>query len=396
MNDFLKAPDIIEKIKELISTNLREDGWAEMAHIGALLSANNINLKAYGYKVKAYFEDLNKVFDVSIDTKTNLPLVRVKQYTEGKVDKINNDYKEKKDILHLTKWAYINPKASIEALSRLAIPERWAYNMEDKNYPNPILAKYLKWTFVKLHREDKILYSNGYAAFNTGLVDKFYKPIYAVFDKNKIPNKQPWYFVGFCVAGSSDTASRILANNFSILPQRASYINSYDDVMYDYTLPVDVNWNHIILENIDRLPKALLEQICSGAFTMEEESLSCDRKDRYLSELRIFLEKNPMRLSYISSMLNMAVEIAKSRVEWNYKTAIPVYYPTDDKVHLILPLALNINEPEEISLALVMTKTPANRYRAVTIFTLDMAYSNARLITKPSSDWLIAEDINMK
>ena len=66
MNDFLKAPDIIEKIKELISTNLREDGWAEMAHIGALLSANNINLKAYGYKVKAYFEDLNKVFDVSI------------------------------------------------------------------------------------------------------------------------------------------------------------------------------------------------------------------------------------------------------------------------------------------------------------------------------------------
>ena len=103
-----------------------------------------------------------------------------------------------------------------------------------------------------------------------------------------------------------------------------------------------------------------------------------------------------MRLSYISSMLNMAVEIAKSRVEWNYKTAIPVYYPTDDKVHLILPLALNINEPEEISLALVMTKTPANRYRAVTIFTLDMAYSNARLITKPSSDWLIAEDINMK
>ena len=55
-----------------------------------------------------------------------------------------------------------------------------------------------------------------------------------------------------------------------------------------------------------------------------------------------------------------------------------------------------MNEPEEISLALVMTKTPAHRYRAVTIFTLDMAYSNARLITKPSSDWLIAETINMK
>lgn len=77
MNDILKDPDTIEKIKELISANLREDGWAEMAHIGALLSANNINLKANGYKVKAYFEDLNQEFEVSIDNKTNLPLVKV-------------------------------------------------------------------------------------------------------------------------------------------------------------------------------------------------------------------------------------------------------------------------------------------------------------------------------
>ena len=92
--------------------------------------------------------------------------------------------------------------------------------------------------------------------------------------------------------------------------------------------------------------------------------------------------------------MSMAMDIAKQRVEWNYKTAIPVYYPTDDKVHLILPLALNINNPEEISIALVMTKTPAGRYRAVTIFTLDMAYSNARLVTKPSSDWLKVDPIN--
>ena len=389
--------DTIEKIKKIVSTNLRDDGWAELAHIGTLLNTNNINLKANGYKVKAFFEGLDNDFDVSIDDHTNLPLVKVKQSATIKTIEAEDSVKEIKTPLHLTKWANIYQKVAVESLSRLALSERWAYKTEDKNYPKPILAKYLKWTFVKLHREDKILFSNGYASFNTGLVDKFYKPIYAVFDKNKNFNKQPWHFVGFCVAGSSDIASRILANNFSDLPQRASYINSYDDVMYDYTLPVDVNWNHIILENIDRLPRVLLEQICSGAFCMKDiENLSHDEKEKYLSELRAFLEKNPMRLSLISNMMNMAVETAKSRVEWNYKTAIPVYYPTDDKVHLILPLSLNINEPEEISLALVMTKTPANRYRAVTIFTLDMAYSNARLITKPSSDWLIAETINLK
>lgn len=304
----------------------------------------------------------------------------------------------KKETLHLTKWANINQKAAIESLSIFALPERWTYKEENVDYPNPILAKYLKWTFVKILREDKILYANNrYAAFNTGLVDKFYKPIYAVFDKNKVPNKQPWHFVDFCVAGSSTLASRILADNFPKLPLRATYIKSYDDVMYDCSLPVDVNWEHIVLENIDRLPMVLLQQICHSAFDIKDVNrMPKEQKDCYMSELRNFLEKNPMRLSLISNMMNMAVEIAKLRVEWNYKTAIPVYYPTDDKVHLILPLALNINEPEEISLALVMTKTPANRYRAVTIFTLDMAYSNARLITKPSSDWLIVDSISME
>ena len=298
-------------------------------------------------------------------------------------------------MIHLTQWANINQKSAIENLKSMALKERWSYSVEDENYPNPILAKYLKWTFVKLMRENKILYSNEYAAFNTGLVDKFYKPIYAVFDKNKF-NKQPWHFIDFCVAGSSTVAARKLTDNFSHLPERASYILNYDDVIYDTSLPVDVNWEHIILENIERMPTELLRQVCLGYFdVLDPSQLKELDKPHYYEDLRKVLEANPMRLSIISSMMGMAVETAKHRVAWNYKTAIPVYYPTDDSVHLILPLALNINEPDEISIALVMTKTPSGRYRAVTIFTLDMAYSNARLVTKPSSDWLIAESIKL-
>ena len=167
--------------------------------------------------------------------------------------------------------------------------------------------------------------------------------------------------------------------------------------MYDYNLPVDVNWEHIILENVDRMPVELIKQICLESFPIKDiTGLSNEEKNDYYDELKRFLEKDPMRLSLISSMMSMAVENAKLRVAWNYKTAIPVYYPKDDRVHLILPLSSNINNPEEISLALVMTKTPSNRYRAVTIFTLDMAYSNARLVTKPSSDWLVVDAINLK
>lgn len=386
----------ISKIKEIVSLNMRKDGWTPMSTIGLKLIASGIDIKDYGFaKLKPFFESLSEHFVISEDEQSHLPLIKCNgKETQNSVSNFKkNTNSNKHELILLTQWANINLKRAIETLKNMALSERWTYSIEDENYPNPILAKYLKWTFVKLMRENKILYSNEYAAFNTGLVDKFYKPIYAVFDKNK-NNKQPWHFIDFCVAGSSTIAARRLTENFSQLPERASYIQNYDDVIYDTSLPVDVNWEHIILENIERMPIELLRQVCLGTFDVLDPSQlnECD-KSHYYKELRNVLEADPMRLSIISSMMSMAVETAKQRVAWNYKTAIPVYYPTDDSVHLILPLALNINEPDEISIALVMTKTPSGRYRAVTIFTLDMAYSNARLVTKPSSDWLIAESI---
>lgn len=386
----------ISKIKEIVSLNMRKDGWTPMSTIGLKLIASGIDIKDYGFaKLKPFFESLSEHFVISEDEQSHLPLIKCNgKGTQNSVSNLKKNTNSNKDeLILLTQWANINQKSAIETLKNMALSERWTYSIENENYPSPILAKYLKWTFVKLMRENKILYSNEYAAFNTGLVDKFYKPIYAVFDKNKY-NKQPWHFIDFCVAGSSTIAARRLTENFSQLPERASYIQNYDDVIYDTSLPVDVNWEHIILENIERMPIELLRQVCLGTFdVLDPSQLSeCD-KSHYYKELRNVLEANPMRLSIISSMMSMAVETAKQRVAWNYKTAIPVYYPTDDSVHLILPLALNINEPDGISIALVMTKTPSGRYRAVTIFTLDMAYSNARLVTKPSSDWLIAESI---
>lgn len=37
----------------------------------------------------------------------------------------------------------------------------------------------------------------------------------------------------------------------------------------------------------------------------------------------------------------------------------------------------------------ISDKKTSNRYRVVAIFSLEMAYSNACLVTKPYSDWLI-------
>ena len=80
------------------------------------------------------------------------------------------------------------------------------------------------------------------------------------------------------------------------------------------------------------------------------------------------------------------------RVEWNFKTAIPMYFPTENIMSLLLPLS--IMDDEKVDAALVVEKTKSGNYLGHTILTLEMAYSNARLVSRPDSDWLAVEKID--
>ena len=68
-----------------------------------------------------------------------------------------------------------------------------------------------------------------------------------------------------------------------------------------------------------------------------------------------------------------------------------MYYPSNNKMSLLLPLSLI--DDDIIDLALVTEKTQSGNYLGHTILPLDWAYSNARLITRPDSDWLVADTI---
>lgn len=79
-------------------------------------------------------------------------------------------------------------------------------------------------------------------------------------------------------------------------------------------------------------------------------------------------------------------------MEWNFRTSIPIYYPTRNSISLLLPLSL-MNE-SQIDLALVVEKTQSGNYLGHTILPLDWAYSNARLIARLDSNWLIVDKID--
>ncbi len=281
-----------------------------------------------------------------------------------------------------------------------ALKENWFYGNKNQ-YPGsyPILKNYLLLTFERLLAEDeehigdtnwekKILTAadDDYAVFNTGLVDKLYEPVYAWFRRNnnpKIPRK--WSFKSFVKSSDKEHQSltRIFGTN---LPAPAHYYNQTSELVYNVKSEIgSYNWDHFI-DNCDRLPLEFLREN-GPKFDYEQPNNAM-----FYKRLSDAIKADSRSMNRIKSRIMDAIRYAIKRVRWNFKTAIPIYYPRRKQISLLLPLAL-VDE-DNIDVALVLEATESGAYIAHTILTLDMAYTNARLITRPDSDWLIAEKIS--
>ena len=75
-------------------------------------------------------------------------------------------------------------------------------------------------------------------------------------------------------------------------------------------------------------------------------------------------------------------------VTWNFHYAIPMYYPRQHKVSMLLPLNLGDKRDGKIDLVLVLEKDKVHHsYIANTIMTLKQIYCNVRLISKMDDDY---------
>jgi len=281
----------------------------------------------------------------------------------------------------------------LKQLKDLALPEQWYYGHSiPSDGKLPILDNYFRYTFFKLKKEGKILEGDEFAAFNTGLVNKTYKDIFALFKKHE-DEGLPWSFNSFCVEGE-DWGGKRMVSEFKELPLRANYFNEPVEMIYDTTAgKPSLDHTHILVENASRLPFAFLEENCPKGFHVENiETMDFNRRQEYFTELSSAVKGDERNLRYMKGRLDDAVDLALKRTIWNFKTAIPMYYPTTDKMSLLLPLAL-VND-DNVDVALVVGRQKSGNYIGHTILPLDWAYSNARLITRPDSDWLIAKKIN--
>lgn len=307
------------------------------------------------------------------------------------------------NLVDLWNWAYLYCWTDwLDKLAEMALPEKWDFSSNDwdENDDRPryaILSNYLRYTFWRLEHEGKVCEdsSSGFAAFNTGLVNRSYESIYACFEANDREDaRQKWVLLGFYGAGESRVGDR-LVRMFNPLPKRARYLRRIEDVLYNVDQEPFLDYNHILLDNIERLPQKLLERElgdnpeCVECVAMAfDGALDSEKRKKAFEKLRGILAEDRVRQLRLKNALDTAVDLALERVKWSYRTAVPAYYPRANSVNLLLPL--DLTEDEEPDMALVLECTNSGSYIGQTILTTQMAYCDARLICRPGVDWLEA------
>lgn len=246
-------------------------------------------------------------------------------------------------------------ESPFQKLAELAKNEQWAFQRPEfqTQYANqnyPILTNYLNYTFLRLQEENKFIFSEeeDKICFNTGLQTPRGKDIFATFFKNSQAeerNQPDWTLYAFVDSYSEKMEP------FSPNPELASYIQNVNDLVFNINYEIESNLEHFLNQNEDRLPEVL-----QGNIRMAE------------------------------NVINGAIQSLKNRIRRNYKIAIPHWY--EGKIQLLLPLILT-NDDGIADLALVVERNDGRKiYKGKTILRMDMAYIDARLITKPADDWL--------
>lgn len=395
--------EIKEKLVNAINFNKETDDWTNLVKVGKTLKENGVDYKALGYEklfhlVKEHKDILNWKFEslsptIAVIYVKEKSTIEKKKFANIKYAQTTNASLTNDPSNALTNWASLGDFTKVfEDLKNLGLNERWFYNQQNPRQPYPILVNYLKYTFYRLKQEgNKIIEKDNYAVFNTGLVDKRYEPIYAMFLKT--PNSlRKWRFENFCIAGE-DKLGKDLVRHFNPLPKRAHYFDRVSDMLYDTLSPKpELDWHHIVVENVDRLPTNFLYENCPKDFVLKNvDNLSITEQEEYYENLAKAIKDDNKTYRNITNRFKDSLELSLKRIEWNFKTAIPMYYPTLNKMSILLPLALV--DDDNVDIALVVEKTESGNYLGHTILPLEWAYSNARLVCRPDSDWLVAEQI---
>ena len=245
----------------------------------------------------------------------------------------------------------------LKDISKRAMPEQWSWS---KNSNLDILQSYITYTFIKLLNEDKSklkdkciqegideITNETVVAFNTNLLDKNFEDIFISGDKIA-------YKDGYLLKNPRVVTKRELVRygiKHELLPP-PTYFTDINDILFHS------DWQ-IQLDDYDKTEHIL------------------KRKDeRVDKEITI-------------SALKAAIDNSKKMAQRNYKYVVPMYFPTKNRIQLLMPLYFEGKFKGDPDGVLILTPDSITKfYIPETIIGLREAYIDARLIAKPENAWL--------
>ncbi len=266
-------------------------------------------------------------------------------------------------------------------LAQMAEPERWHYLYAPSNVNLKILDNYVRYTFLRALDQQKMVEGDGVLCFNTGLLTAGHEEIFAVFAiADRYDSSQPisrhnkkWYLERWARSGD-----RVLTDFFEH-PGLVEYWNDPKDLVFDPKLQVQLNLDHIIRDNLNRFPETLGGRVdARGVPTDLTDDSDLDDEG---AEGRIEPQQIPLATrNALEGALKHSVRLAMR----NYRVAVPQFHR--GKIQLLLPVYLR-DDDSKPDLALTLERH-GGWYRAATVLYPDWAYSHARLLARPNSEWL--------
>lgn len=272
----------------------------------------------------------------------------------------------------------------LQQLKEISEQERWHYRKLPSRRQLPVLHDFIRFTFQRTHEQGKVAEVGDVACFNTGLLTPNHEQIFGYF--RRITDSRFKNFDGEWYLHSWAEESSHHLGDFTVLPDLATYWMSADDIVFKPELEVSPQVDHIIDENLERFPVAFGGSVGDDGIP---NSLQWDIDEDDESDLGTQSRPPegrdvPEAVRFVlRNLLDGAISRTVRLCRRSYRVAVPQFY--SGRIQLLLPLYLR--GASDVDLALTLERV-GDRYRAATVLLPDWAYTHARLLSRPNSEWL--------
>lgn len=271
----------------------------------------------------------------------------------------------------------------LQDLAAAAEQERWCHRKLPSKRELPVLHDYIRFTFQRSFEQGKVAQTSDVACFNTGLLTPNHEQIFGYFRRltdNRFEDfSGQWYLHSWAAESSHHLGA------FTVLPELATYWESADDIVFKPELDVSPQVDHIIVENLERFPIAFGGSVGDDGIPTSLQSTDDDDESDLGSRNGAPEGREVPQdvLFTLRNLLDGAISRTVRLCRRSYRVAVPQFYA--GRIQLLLPLYLR--GATDVDLALTLERV-GGRYRAATVLLPDWAYTHARLLSRPNSEWL--------